>query len=82
MPKKGFGVWGIFATITHVFEPGGGRSGRFRGWSVRELRQRGETRMFTYERHLVVVLVIAVVIVAAAVLAAVFGVPVPFLGNS
>jgi hypothetical protein len=38
--------------------------------------------MFTYERHLVVVLVIAVVIVAAAVLAAVFGVPVPFLGNS
>ena len=37
--------------------------------------------MFTYERHLVVVLVIAVVIVAAAVLAAVFGVPVPFLGN-
>ena len=38
--------------------------------------------MFTYERHLVVVLVIAVVIVAASVLAAVFGVPVPFLGNS
>ena len=38
--------------------------------------------MFTYERHLVVVLVIAVVVVAAAVLAAVFGVPVPFIGSS
>ncbi len=38
--------------------------------------------MFTYERHLVVVLVIAVIIVAAAVLAAVFGVPVPFMGSS
>ncbi len=37
--------------------------------------------MFTYERHLVVVLVIAVVIIAAAVLAAVLGVPVPFLSE-
>jgi Mg/Co/Ni transporter MgtE len=37
--------------------------------------------MFTYERHLVVVLVIAVVIIAAAVLAAVLGVPVPFLAD-
>jgi hypothetical protein len=37
--------------------------------------------MFTYERHLVVVLVIAVVIIAAAVLAAVLGVPVPFLAE-
>jgi len=55
---------------------------RIRGQSVRESRQRGETRMFSYERHLVVVLVIAVVIVAAAVLAALLGVPVPFLGRS
>jgi hypothetical protein len=39
------------------------------------------TGMFTYERHLVVVLVIAVVIIAAAVLAAVLGVPVPFLAD-
>jgi hypothetical protein len=37
--------------------------------------------MFTYERHLVVMLVIAVVIIAAAVLAAVLGVPVPFLSQ-
>ena len=37
--------------------------------------------MFTYERHLVVMLVIAVVIIAAAVLAAVLGVPVPFLSE-
>jgi hypothetical protein len=37
--------------------------------------------MFTYERHLVVMLVIAVVIIAAAVLAAVLGVPVPFLAD-
>ncbi len=37
--------------------------------------------MFTYERHLLVVLVIALVIVAAAVVAAVLGVPVPFLGD-
>jgi hypothetical protein len=38
--------------------------------------------MFTYERHLVVMLVIAVVIIAAAVLAAVLGVPVPFLAET
>jgi len=38
--------------------------------------------MFTYERHLVVGLVIAVVILAAAVVAALLGVPVPFLLNS
>jgi Mg/Co/Ni transporter MgtE len=38
--------------------------------------------MFTYERHLVVALVIAVVILAAAVVAALLGVPVPFLLNS
>ena len=37
--------------------------------------------MFTYERQLVVMLVIAVVIIAAAVLAAVLGVPVPFLAD-
>ena len=42
----------------------------------------GETRMFSYERHLVVMLVVAVVIVVAAVVAAVFGVPVPFLANT
>jgi hypothetical protein len=36
--------------------------------------------MFSYERHLVVVLVIAVVIVAGAVVAAILGVPIPFLG--
>lgn len=38
--------------------------------------------MFSYERHLVVMLVIAVVIIAAAVLAAVLGVPVPFLAET
>ena len=36
--------------------------------------------MFTYERHLVVMLVIAVVIIAAAVLAAVLGVAAARLG--
>lgn len=38
--------------------------------------------MFRYERHLVVVLVIAVVLVGAAVVAAVLGVPVPFIGDN
>ena len=37
--------------------------------------------MFSYERHLVIMLVVAVVIVLAAVVAAVFGVPVPFLSR-
>ncbi len=37
--------------------------------------------MFSYERHLIVVLVIAVVVVLAAVLAAVFEIPLPFSGG-
>jgi Mg/Co/Ni transporter MgtE len=38
--------------------------------------------MFSYERHLVVLLVVAVVILVAAVVAAVLGVPVPFLADA
>ncbi len=37
--------------------------------------------MFSYERHLVVALVLAVLVVIAAVAAAFFGVPVPFIGE-
>jgi len=37
--------------------------------------------MFSYERHLVVVLVIAVVILGASIAAVVFGVPIPFIGE-
>ena len=37
--------------------------------------------MFSYERHLVVVLVLAVLVVIAAVVAAFLGVPVPFVGD-
>ena len=36
--------------------------------------------MLSYERHLIVVLVLAVVFLAAWILAVVFGVPLPFLG--
>jgi hypothetical protein len=38
--------------------------------------------MFSYERHLVVVLVLAVLVVIAAVVAAFFGVSLPFIGES
>jgi Mg/Co/Ni transporter MgtE len=38
--------------------------------------------MFSYERHLVVALVLAVLVVIAAVVAAFFGVSVPFIGNN
>jgi hypothetical protein len=38
--------------------------------------------MFSYERHLVVVLVLAVLVVIAAVVAAFFGVSVPFIGKN
>ena len=37
--------------------------------------------MFSYERHLIVVLVIAVLVVLGAVVAAVFEIPLPFSGN-
>jgi hypothetical protein len=45
------------------------------------LNLRGVLLMFSYERHLVVVLVLAVLIVIAAVVAAFFGVSVPFIGD-
>ena len=38
--------------------------------------------MFSYERHLVVVLVLAVLVVIAAVVAAFFGVSVPLIGKT
>ncbi len=38
--------------------------------------------MFSYERHLVIVLVLAVLVVIAAVVAAFLGVSVPFIGDS
>jgi hypothetical protein len=37
--------------------------------------------MFSYERHLLVVLVLAVLVVIVAVVAAFLGVPVPFIGT-
>jgi len=37
--------------------------------------------MFSYERHLVVVLLIALVILGASIAAVIFGVPVPFIGE-
>ncbi len=38
--------------------------------------------MFSYERHLVIVLVLAVLVVSAGVVAAFLGVSVPFIGDS
>ena len=69
------GFCGFFVTLPWRETPAGQQKRRCAQSWRRSL-------MFTYERHLIIVLGIAVAVLAAAILVVVFELPLPFMGDA